>query len=181
YAEIAAEVEQFRALRDSRRRQLKLIVAQQQELKVTSPIGGRVLTWDVAALLKSRPVRRGQLLLTVADLDGPWTIELDIPDRRVGHVLEAQAKSERPLDVRFLLATAPETTYRSHLKDVALSTTTAGPDSPTVRAIVPVRRDQLPRLRPGATVTAKIHCGRRPLGYVWLHELFEWAQSRLLF
>jgi hypothetical protein len=35
--------------------------------------------------------------------------------------------------------------------------------------------------RPGATVVARIHCGRRALGYVWLHEVWEFIQSRVLF
>ncbi len=36
-------------------------------------------------------------------------------------------------------------------------------------------------LRPGATVTAKVYCGRRSLGYVWFHDLLAFVQSRILF
>ena len=31
--------------------------------------------------------------------------------------------------------------------------------------------------RPGAAVTAKIHCGRRTLGYVWWHEAWRGLES----
>ena len=31
------------------------------------------------------------------------------------------------------------------------------------------------------TVTAKVYCGRRPLGYVLLHDVIEFIQSRVLF
>jgi hypothetical protein len=31
-------------------------------------------------------------------------------------------------------------------------------------------------LRPGATVTAKVHCGRASLGFVWFHDAIAWIQ-----
>jgi hypothetical protein len=34
-------------------------------------------------------------------------------------------------------------------------------------------------LRPGATVVARVHCGRRSLAYVWLHEFWEAVRLRL--
>ena len=36
-------------------------------------------------------------------------------------------------------------------------------------------------LRPGATVTAEIRCGRVSLGYSWFHEAVQWVQLHLLF
>jgi hypothetical protein len=36
-------------------------------------------------------------------------------------------------------------------------------------------------IRPGATVTAKVHCGTASIGYVWLHDLVGWVQSKILF
>ena len=46
---------------------------------------------------------------------------------------------------------------------------------------VNVDRSSLPSLRPGATATAKIHCGRRAIGYVWFRDLWEFVQSKVLF
>ena len=54
-------------------------------------------------------------------------------------------------------------------------------NSQSVLVTVSFDREQLDGLRPGASVTAKIDCGHRSLGYVWLHELFEFVQSRILF
>jgi multidrug efflux pump subunit AcrA (membrane-fusion protein) len=31
-------------------------------------------------------------------------------------------------------------------------------------------------LRPGATATAKVHCGRASIGYVWFHDAIAWIQ-----
>ena len=38
-------------------------------------------------------------------------------------------------------------------------------------------KQQVPALRPGGTADAKIHCGRRALGYVWLADLYHYIQS----
>ena len=32
-----------------------------------------------------------------------------------------------------------------------------------------------------ATVTAPIACGKRPLGYVWFHDVLAFIQSQILF
>ena len=32
----------------------------------------------------------------------------------------------------------------------------------------------------GGAATAKVYCGRRPIGYVWFHDLFAFVQ-RMLF
>ena len=44
-----------------------------------------------------------------------------------------------------------------------------------------VEKAELPDLRPGATVTGKVYCGRRAVGYVWLHDFFAYIQSRIFF
>jgi hypothetical protein len=31
------------------------------------------------------------------------------------------------------------------------------------------------------SVIAKVHCGRRPLGYVWFHEVIEWFYLHVWF
>ena len=36
------------------------------------------------------PVQQGQELLRVADPDGPWQLELHMPENRIGHVVEFQ-------------------------------------------------------------------------------------------
>ena len=48
-------------------------------------------------------------------------------------------------------------------------------------SIIPIDRDEIPELVPGATVVAKVHCGRRSLGYVWLHDVIEAVQMWILF
>ncbi|MDA1017580.1 MAG: efflux RND transporter periplasmic adaptor subunit, partial [Planctomycetota bacterium] len=170
---------------------MKLIAAlkqQRDQLAVVSPITGRVLTADFRELLSDRPVLPGQVLLKVADVTGPWALELNVPDQDVGHVLRAKSAANSPLSVTFLLATNPSETYAEVLGEIGETTELFDGETPSVRVIVPVvnsRRDssqpRLTDLRPGATVIAKIQCGERPLGVVWFHEIIEFVQSRVLF
>ena len=40
---------------------------------------------------------------------------------------------------------------------------------------------ELPQLRPGAMVRARVRCGKRSVGYVWFHDAIAYVQSRILF
>ena len=157
--------------------QREILEQQQADLVVRSPLAGQALTWNLEELLAARPVERGQSLLTVADLNGPWVVELHVADKRAGHVLAARESQQPELNVSFALSADPGTVYQGRLVDTALSTELDDNGEVTVRAIVAFDRAQVKALRPGATVQARIDCGRRALGYVWFHELFEFVQS----
>jgi hypothetical protein len=92
-------------------------------------------------------------------------------------VLEARSTAPQPLAVSFALSAEPGVEFHGTLNDLALATDVDEVDGPTVLATVSFDRDQVLGLRPGATVLARIHCGRRSLGYVWLHDLYEFVQT----
>jgi hypothetical protein len=166
------------------RRELELLQHQREQLVVTSPIAGRVLTWDLTGRLTARPVERGEVLVTVADLTADWRLELDVPDDRIGHVLASQKEFGPALPVRFRLSSADQ---RSDAADGRVAevcrtadvdpTATSAP-SPTIRVNVALDKDGLAdaardELRPGVSARAQIACGRRAVGYVWLHDIWD--------
>lgn len=163
----------------------QLVVLRQQEKKLvlTSPIDGQVLTWEAARILESRPVRRGNLLVEVADVAGPWVLEILVPDQDIGYVNDARRELKPDLDVSFILATDPQTVWRGVVRDVASDTRSFGDDGPVVLVTVEIDRDQMleSQLRPGTTVIPHIHTGERSIGFVWFHELFHTIQTKLLF
>jgi hypothetical protein len=58
--------------------------------------------------------------------------------------------------------------------------------SPVVILKVALDEDELRNgassdLRPGVSARAKIACGRKPLGYVWLHDIWDAAIEWLRF
>ena len=77
----AAEEENLRVLLKGLQRQQQILEQRQQELSVISPIDGQIITWNLDERLMDRPVERGQMLMEVADLNGPWCLELNLPDR----------------------------------------------------------------------------------------------------
>ncbi|MSR57955.1 MAG: HlyD family secretion protein [Planctomycetaceae bacterium] len=181
YNQLAAEEEELKELLVNLEQQQGVLRRQKDELLVRSPIDGQVITWNVRELLESRPVQRGQALLSVADLSGPWVLEIEVPDDRVGHILAAQREIGPPLDVSFMLATAPGRTCHGTIEKVAMTTNLDKEQPAHVLITVAFDRAQVPQLRPGATAIPRIHCGRRALGYVWFHSVWEAVQKYVLF
>jgi multidrug efflux pump subunit AcrA (membrane-fusion protein) len=176
-ARLSGEEAGLRALLRGLERQFSLLDEQQTALTLCSPIAGRVLTWDLPQLLQSRPVQRGQVLMTVADPEGPWVLELHVPEKRVGPLLGARNASDPKLAVTYVLATDPGQKHRGLVDDVAASVEPDRGDEASVLVKVGIPREDLKNPRPGAGATGRIYCGLRPLAYVWLHDLIDaaWA------
>lgn len=185
--ELAAREKELEVSIQSLRKQEELLVSQEKELEVKSPLTGTVLTWNVKSQLMARPVQRGQVLLTVAkvdETDQKWVLEVLMPEDRMGHILEAQAKlpEGEKLNADFILATDPGKTHRGTVREMAMSAVMQEEHGNSVKLTVDFDRAQLPAsLRPGAEVTVKVQCGRKAFGYVWFHDVIEFVQSRILF
>ncbi len=170
--------------------ELKLLLVERDQLVVRSPIAGRVLTWDLESRLAARPVERGEALLTVADLAADWQLELAVADDRIGHVLSAQESEQTSaLPVRFRFHSTDDA-YTGHVDQIGLmatiDTTDPAAARPTIDVVVAFDKSELSDaalrdLRPGVTARAEIDCGRRSLGYVWLHDLWDTVLSWLRF
>jgi biotin carboxyl carrier protein len=180
-SQLAGEAEELKELLSSLEQQKKILDVQKGELEVKSPIAGRVVTWDVTSVLEARPVQRGQILMSVAHLDGPWEVEILVPDDQVGHLLAAEKERGAPLPVSFVVATHPGMTCQGTVASIALATDSEEGTAPSALVRVAFDRNAVPLLRPGATVVPRIHCGRRAIGYVWFHRFWDLIRTRLLF
>ena len=181
YNQLTAEETELKEALKSLELQSEILKSQRDDLLVRSPLTGTIITWNVRQLLEARPVQKGQILMEVADRNGPWELEVDIPDDGIGHVLAAEKEQRAPLVATFRLATEPGTSYRGEVEKISLSTEVHPLDKTSVQVTVRINRDEIRGLRPGATAIAKIHCGRRPIGYVWFHGLWEMIQKKVLF
>jgi multidrug efflux pump subunit AcrA (membrane-fusion protein) len=178
--QLTARVEQLKEELRGLEAQLAVVRAQRAQLNVVSPLAGVVITPDAERQLAGRPVKRGDLLLTVAEVGGAWEIELDVADHRAGHIAAAR-DGGRSLPVTFQLGTDPGTLRRGQVAFVAPATELAADAAPAVRVVAAIQSDRPDEFRPGASVVARIHCGRRSIGYVWFHEPWEAVRLRLFF
>jgi multidrug efflux pump subunit AcrA (membrane-fusion protein) len=179
--QLSATQEELKHLLASYQQQLDILLGQREALQLRSPIEGRVLTWDIEQRLRSRPVRRGESLLRVADVQGPWILELEVPDHEIGQVLDARRNRQAPLRVSYILETRPDITFYGELREIAGVSQSLDEEPAAVIVRVDLERRNLPDPRPGASVVARLHCGRRPVGYVWFRQFIEFVQSRLFF
>ena len=190
-AELASRILELDLQANTLEQELKLIQAKLERLTIRSPIDGLVmLPWEVEDSLLYRPVTMGSALMTVADPTGEWEVELYMPEKRMGHVLRAHHEllsetSEPQLPVTYILATDPGTKRVGMVREIQSTTHLHEEEGHTVQIRVDIDKRELQRdriePRPGATVIGEIHCGERPIGYVWFHEAIEWVQTHLLF
>ena len=191
YAENLVEI---RHLED----QLRIVNTRLESLLVKAPIDGVVATFQVKQLLQQRPVNRGDLLVEVMDPTGAWQLELKVEDRRMGHLLAAR-EDRLQLPVEYILATDPEISFAGFVKQVgtraqavadkgnqvdvrvALGTVTSvqSDELKANRQPESVSAKNLPPLRIGAEVRAKINCGPQPLGYVLFGDVIDYLRKTL--
>ncbi|MCU0708818.1 MAG: biotin/lipoyl-binding protein [Pirellula sp.] len=176
----------------NRAEELKILEKRKQDLQRLSPIQGIVTTWDVRKVLNARPVVTGQVLMNIADTEGPWEIEILMPEKRMryldyGFATESKKDTEGKeyLDVEIILRTAPETKYYGKLyrdgigqraeldsEDGAVVKLRCIPNDETMLAITK---------RPGVQVMADVKCGKRSVAFVCFYEVIEWIRANVLF
>jgi multidrug efflux pump subunit AcrA (membrane-fusion protein) len=179
--QLAADEEELKERLKTLERQRTLIEERQQQLTLRSPIAGRVLSWNLAQHLSARPVERGQSLLTIGETSGSWIVEVQVADEDTGHLLRAQQALGDHLEVDFQLPSEPGRNYHGKVREVSLTSESNDRSTGHVRAVVEFDSQQVTQLRPGATAIPRIHCGRKSLGYVWLHDLIDAIRIRLRF
>jgi hypothetical protein len=172
---------------NSLEKQAKVFKGQIDDLEVHSPIDGQVVTWDLKNRLEKRPVQKGNFLLRVADTKGPWRLDLNMTDDRMGHIARQEnlvRNTKDPnLQVSYQVATALGKTLTGAVEEIALVANPEKEEGNIVVIRVKINKDDIDpadRLA-GAAVSGKVHCGRRSLGYVWFHDLFEFIQTKLIF
>ncbi len=176
---------------------IEKVQEQIEMLKVTSPITGRVITGkSQIEQLPGRPITVGQKVLEVADLTGDWYLEVEMPERHMRFVADAWHKAQEkdePLEVTFYLATEPGELLKGYIDnedDIDTTAEARGEDGNSVLLRVRFEPGELDRLRNeilngnpkvGTEAIAKVHCGNKSIGYVYLHDLFDFVQAKVWF
>lgn len=177
---LSAEEEELRTQLANLDAELALLNDETTRLVVTAPIAGMVTTWQVdERLAPGRPVERGQVLVSVANTDGEWLLELEVPDERLDQLREADAE---PLRVEYRLGSDASEMHTATVTEMArrvdvVETAAGGEERQLIaKATLDGTLDETLRaaaLRPGGSVRARILVGERPLGYVLTDDLWR--------
>jgi hypothetical protein len=177
---IVGELRKTEVEREGAELRAKKFRERREALTVKSPVDGVVATFQARQNLLDRPVKRGDLLVEVMNEVGPWRLELDVPEYRMGHVLRAvAARPGEKLDVDYIAATAVSQTHQGKLSAIGSRSDQSEEEGTVVECHVDINADDLPGRRIGADVTAKIHCGKRSLGYVLFGDVVEFLQRKI--
>ncbi len=165
---------------------LATLAKKSEKLKVVAPVDGIITTWEPKRRLADLPRSMNQLVLSIADTNSQWQIELRIPQNKIGYVTSAMTENNgQPLPVEFVLGTNASSRAQGTLIRVANRAEMSDAGVPEFRAIVNIDTEDnnvnVRDLRPGAGVTAKIICGREPMGFVWFYQVIDYLRTKVFF
>jgi hypothetical protein len=143
-----------------------------------------------------RTARPSDPVLKLGAKDGPWEIELRIPQKHISQVLKAyENNGGQPLHVDFILRTEPTRTYRGLLSRERIASEAVpnrdekDESEPEVIAYVniddesidPAYRLSREALTSGTEVHAKVRCGKHRLGYSLFYGVWEFIYEKVVF
>ena len=179
---------QLKKTAQSLREQLEVLKAKEQQLVLESPMNGEIVTWDVRQRLYGRTVEPGQIVLSLAQPEKDWELELEVPDDKIGYIAEREVElgaetPSRTIQVTYILATEPDLELHGSIKEIQQTAEIRDDQENTVLVLVAIDRNAIDKnqLRMGTSVTAKLDCGRRSIGFVLFHDLMAWIQTKILF
>ena len=110
---LRGQLMQLKKTSQSLRKQLDVLHEKEKRLVIKSPMSGEIVTWDVRQRLYGRTVEPGQIVLSVAQPENDWELELEVPDDKIGYIAErevelAAEKPPRAIQVTYILATEPD-------------------------------------------------------------------------
>jgi multidrug efflux pump subunit AcrA (membrane-fusion protein) len=157
-------------------------------LKIVATSDGVVTTWNASQSLQDRPVRTGQLLVSVQATESPWMIEARMPQHHSGQFLKLaaeQSSSNKPIEAEFSLASQPlrsiPAVYRPEEKGsiVAISADSIHDSIYRIRFAIPKISDKT--ISSGSAATLRIASGQLPLWKALFGDAINgaWAKWRL--
>ena len=108
--------------------------------------------------------------------NGPWELELTVPDYRMGHVGTAlRSVGSETTTVSLVTANDVETTLQGQISAVGTRTSVTPEDGVFVRIRVAMESATLSEKLIGAEASARITCGKCSLLYAIFGDAYEFA------
>jgi hypothetical protein len=182
---------------DTLKKRVNAVAGAPGHFQIRAPLSGTVLSWEFKENLTNKYVKPTEPLLRIGNKQGPWEIELKIPQKHIGQIKRAFNPKD-PNDelwVDLLVASAPTETFKGKLSRLKIGGQAepdkeeVGESEPVVLASVRIDGDDIPPaqriparlLTPGTEVQTKVRCGTRPMGYSLFYGLWEFFYEKVVF
>ncbi|MCM2371822.1 HlyD family efflux transporter periplasmic adaptor subunit [Aporhodopirellula aestuarii] len=160
-------------------RQLELIAECEADLVLRARRDGRVDAWRLQERLAGRPLKRGDVVLSVIAEDTTWVVDATIPQRRVARVDHALAEENLTAEVSTRWAPGESQKATPH----RFGPVVPDPVDGTPGVILRMTLSAAPQLgdQPLTETPARvaIHCGRTSLGWFLMEDIVSWCQTRV--
>ena len=149
---------------------------------------------DFKSELHRRPLKPSDAVFRIGEVTGEWEVEIRIPQKHIGQVLEAfkSTDPDEELDVDLKLESHPTQTFRGRLARRKISPEASqnkdehNETEPVVYAYVRITGDnippsaQIPRVQylTGVEVRANIRCGTHSMGYSLFYGVVEFLHQK---
>ncbi len=182
-SEFEENLRSLQAELDALHSQLHELEKLQDKLQIKSPMDGQVITWDVQQKLTGRSVTPQNALMEIANIEGPWQLELEVEDHKIQHLFRGLTFTDRhPLKVQFTLSADPRQSYEGTLIEISNAMALNSDSQQVMRVKVNIDKDVLPVKQAGSSVSAKIYTGKTTsAGYLWLHQIPETLNRYIFF
>jgi RND family efflux transporter MFP subunit len=161
----AAKVEILTAQMNQVQAEIALLDDQLAHTKLLAPFDGIVVTGDLSQQLGA-PIEKGKVLFEVAPLDS-YRLVIEVDERDIADVVVGQPGS-------LMLSAFPSEIIDVTVEKITpVSTAKEGRNFFRVEAQFDQPHD---RLRPGMEGAGKIEIDRRPLMWIWTHQIVDWIR-----
>lgn len=151
--------------------QLQLIDQQLLRTQLISPVDGIVVSDDISQT-RGAPVKQGDLLFEIA-AGNEYRVHLFVDERDVAIVKPGQAGELK-------LTSLPVDVFITQVKLITpISEVREGRNYFRVELSLNTPPEKIATLRPGMTGTGKLNTGKRLLGWIWFHDVWNWLRLSL--
>lgn len=173
---ISADILLLEAQEKQAKDKLSFFTKEQGKLEIVSPINGVVISRDLLSELETRPLRRGDILFSVADLEGDWQLSVHIADSDSGYLMKHYPGERR--DAKFVFDSLPSEQFRTEVQSISGTIENPMGTSPFLLVVSGIEKEVAQRAYMGANARVRFSCGEQPLWFVWCRPLVEALQKR---
>ncbi len=145
--------------------EIELIQQQLEKITLMAPFDGVVIEGDLTQALGS-PVERGEVLFTIAPLEG-YRIILKIDEKQISYIKQGQQGQ---------LVLPGLTDQQLALKIEKITAASKAENGSNIFRVEASLGEAADKLRPGMQGVGKVYVGQARLIWIWTHEVIDWLR-----